>query len=204
MKKAQIQLVLSVVVFTVLLLGGLGFWFIGVYNGLVTADNDVDGAKAQVEVVLQRRLDLIPNLVNTVKGYADHEKQTLTAVLEARAAAQDTLDRIMSKKNVTKNDVETLVASEKALGGVLDRLFALVENYPDLKANSNFLALQDQLEGTENRIAVQRMRYNDSVRVYNTKIQAFPGNIASALLSFEERGYFDAADRANTPPEVNF
>ena len=164
----------------------------------------MEEAKAQIETVIQRRLDLIPNLVETVKGYAQHEREVLLKVTQARAKAQTLLEKISSKKSLTKEDLAALSASQSELTRTLKSLFALVENYPDLKASINFLALQDQLEGTENRIAVARQRYNYAVRIYNTKIKTFPGNIIAPMFGFEEKDYFEAKNEAEEPVKVRF
>ena len=171
---------------------------ISAYNDIVKARNLVDEAAGQVQSVLQRRLDLIPNLVETVKGYAKHEQTTLEAVVQARTSALEMLQKSSSPGPV----------SMKQLSSAQDKLskaiFALVEQYPDLKANANFLTLQDQLEGTENRIAVERIRYNDAVRAYNTKISVFPGSLVALLRKFREREYFEASSEAQDATKVQF
>ncbi len=202
MKRGQVALFVAITLIVIVAL--IGVWFIFVYNGLVKSDKAVDEAKGQIETVLQRRLDLIPNLVETVKGYAAYEKGALTAVTQARTNAQRVLKEISSKKSIGKEDFAALTASQSNLMGTLKSLFALVENYPDLKASQNFLALQDQLEGTENRIAVARERYNYAVRIYNTKITVFPGNIIAPVFGFEEKGYFEAKEKAEEPVKVRF
>lgn len=192
-------------IFLILLifLGLTGLFGVVTYNGIVKADNTVEGSWAQVESVLQRRLDLIPNLVKTVKGYAAHEKDIFVKVTQARTQASN----IMGKIKDTPPSKET-IASAAIAQGLLSRSFksllAVVENYPDLKASSNFLALQDQLEGTENRIAVARMRYNEAVRTFNSKIETFPGNFISGIFSFDEHTYFKASKDAFKVPEVSF
>ena len=166
--------------------------FKGVYNRLVSLDEGISAAWAQVENQLQRRLDLIPNLVNTVKGYAEHEKEVLTAVTNARSrvgSAQTIPDKINANNQLTS-----------ALG----RLLVVMENYPNLKADQNFLALQSQLEGTENRIAVERRRYNEATRTYNTTIRKFPDNILAKMFGFERKPFFEAAEEAKQVPEVKF
>jgi LemA protein len=173
------------------------------YNGIVKAQNRVDEAAGQVEAVLQRRLDLIPNLVETVKGYTVHEKTTLEAVVMARNSAVEMLRKSPATGTTTVGKVSMI-----QLAGAQDQLsraiLALVENYPDLKANANFLALQDQLEGTENRIAVERLRYNDDVRVYNTRISVFPGTLVAGIFKFTKREYFEASVEARNVPKVGF
>ncbi|THB74427.1 MAG: LemA family protein [Desulfobacteraceae bacterium] len=184
-------------------LGLTGLFAVVTYNSVVKSDNRVDGSWAQVETALQRRIDLIPNLVSTVKGYAAHEKDIFIAVTQARTQAQSVLDKIKE----TGPDPETMTSAAMAQGllrNSFKSLLAVVENYPDLKASTNFLALQDQLEGTENRITVARGRYNESVRIYNAKIQAFPGNVISSLFGFNEHAYFKASDDAFTVPKVDF
>lgn len=204
LKRAQLSLGLSVGIAGIIIIAVIVSMFIGVYNKLVVADNQVDGAKAQIETVLQRRLDLIPNLVSTVKGYAKHEEETLTKVIEARAKAQNALKSVSDKKGLTAKDTALLSGTQASLTGAVMGVFAIVERYPDLKASSNFMALQDQLEGTENRIAVTRMRYNDLVREFNTMIKKFPGAIVATMLSFNEKGYFQAEDKADVAPKVSF
>lgn len=174
------------------------------YNALVKERNNVDEAKAQIEVVCQRRLDLIPNLVEAVKGYAEHEKQTLIAVTEARNNAQKILEEIGTKEALQKEDMEKLSVSQADLMQSTRGLIALVEGYPELKASSNFLSLQDQLEGTENRIAVARQRYNSSIKSYSTKIMSFPYKITATFLGFKEMDYFESSDEAKKPVKVQF
>ncbi len=177
----------------------IGLMIGGQYNGLVTAEENVDGEWAKVETAYQRRFDLIPNLVETVKGYADFEKSTLTAVTEARAAAMGALRAAGQDGEVGKFE-----RANQNLGVAMGRFFGYTERYPDLKANQNFRDLQAQLEGTENRIAVARDRYNEVVRNYNTKIKRFPGNIAAAVFGFDERDYFESSAGAEQAPSVNF
>jgi LemA protein len=174
------------------------------YNGIVKAEKAVEEAKSQVEVVCQRRLDLIPNLVETVKGYARYEKETLLAITNARSNAQGILEKIGKKQSLGKEDLAALTASQSELTRTLKSLFALIENYPDLKASSNFLALQDQLEGTENRISITRQRYNSGVRYYNTKIATFPRTIVASMFDFKQKDYFEASKEAKEPAKVKF
>lgn len=162
------------------------------YNKLNTMDEKVDSSWAQVENVLKRRADLIPNLVNTVKGYAKHEKEVLTSITEAR-----------SKFNSANSPGEYADANTE-LNNALTKLYAVVENYPELKANENFLNLQDELAGTENRIATERGRYNESVKEYNTTIRRFPTNILARLFGFEKREYFKISPEDSKVPDVNF
>jgi LemA protein len=193
MKKILIALAL------VLVFGGLvsTCGYINLQNNIITLDESVSAQWGQVENVYQRRADLIPNLVNTVKGYADFEQETLTQVIEARAKATSTT---ISADNLSPEGIQRFQQAQDGLGSALSRLMVVAERYPDLKANQNFLELQAQLEGTENRIAVERKRYNDTVRAYNTKVRTFPGS----LLGFETKGYFEAAEGADKVPEVKF
>ncbi|HEC69574.1 MAG: LemA family protein [Candidatus Omnitrophota bacterium] len=200
--KAQVGLFL--IIGLIVILGVFGIGLILTYNSLVKSEKAVEEAKAQIETVIQRRLDLIPNLVETVKGYAQHEREVLLKVTQARAKAQTLLGKISSKKSLSKEDFIALSASQSELTKTLKSLFALVENYPDLKASTNFLSLQDQLEGTENRIAVARQRYNYAVRIYNTKIKTFPGNIIAPMFGFGEKDYFKAKEEATEPVRVKF
>jgi len=182
----------------------IGILLITTYNGIVKSEKAVEEAKAQIETVLQRRLDLIPNLVETVKGYAQDEREVLIAVTKARGDAQDILQKIEKKKSLSKEDMQGLATSQSTLTKTLKTLFALVENYPDLKASTNFLALQDQLEGTENRISVARQRYNYEVRIFNSKISTFPGVIIAPMFGFTEKASFEAKEEAGEPVKVKF
>jgi len=172
------------------------------YNGLVEKQENVNQSWAQVENQYQRRSELIPNLVNTVKGAADFEQETLTQVTEARSKAtsiQVTAEDL--------NDPQKLAQFQQAqsqLSGALSRLLATVERYPELKANQNFLDLQSQLEGTENRIATERMRFNQAVQTYNTSIRTFPRNLFAGIFGFDDKAYFEADEGAQEAPEVNF
>lgn len=164
----------------------------GTYNSLVNLDEAVNTAWAQVENQLQRRFDLIPNLVETVKGYASHEKEVLTGVTEARAkvgGAQTVNDKIEANNQLTS---------------ALSRLLLVVENYPNLKADQSFIRLQDELAGTENRIAVERRRFNESVRVYNVKVRSFPSNIIAGIFGFNRKETFEAPEEAKQAPKVKF
>jgi LemA protein len=201
MKKCcRIWLIIVVVIIAVLCVSS-----VSMYNGLVKADKGTAEAKAQVETVCQRRLDLIPNLVETVKGYAGHEQATLVAVTAARSRAQGVLDEVKGQELLSKEQMLKLAASESKLATVMKRLFALAENYPDLRASTNFLTLQDQLEGTENRISVARQRYNSAIRFYNTNVAMFPKNIVASVFGFEENdNYFEAAEGAKEVVEVRF
>ena len=176
-------------------------WFKSGYNAMVEKQETVQAQWAQVENVYQRRADLIPNLVATVKGYAEHEQGTLTAVIEARAKATGvTID----PTNITPEQLEQFQAAQDQLSGALSRLLVSIERYPDLKANENFMALQSQLEGTENRIAVERQKFNDTAKDYNQYIRKFPRNIIASLFDFEKVGYFKAQSGAETAPKVEF
>lgn len=183
----------------VIALGAMLVW--GAYNGLVRMDERVKQAWAQVENVYQRRLDLIPNLVETVKGYAAHEKSTFTEVTEARAkAAGATSADALSDPAKFQQFQE----SQAALSSALGRLLVVVEKYPDLKANENFLSLQAQLEGTENRIAVERGRFNEAAQIFNTGLRQFPTNWIGGLFGFKLKEYFKSDPNANIAPKVAF
>ena len=176
-------------------------WVANVYNAFVAAEEEVESAWAQVENQYQRRSDLVPNLVATVKGYAAHEQETLEGVVEARAkATQITID----PTNATPEQLAAFQAAQGELSQALGRLLAVAENYPDLKANENFRDLQSQLEGTENRIAVARQLFNESARKFNTAIRRFPNNIIAGICGFEKKPYFEAEEGANKAPKVEF
>jgi LemA protein len=180
---------------------GLFGWFKSNYNNMVKMDEGVQAAWSQVENVYQRRADLIPNLVATVKGYASHEQQTLEGVVSARSkATQITLDA----ENLTPDKLAEYQKAQGELGAALGKLLAITENYHELKANENFLSLQAQLEGTENRIAVERKKFNEAARGYNTEIRQFPKNIVANLFGFEKKPYFEAAEGAQQAPVVAF
>ncbi len=176
-------------------------WAIMGYNGMVKADEAVSTAWSNVENQYQRRADLIPNLVNTVKGYAAHEKETLDAVVSARTrATQVTVDA----DDLTPEKLQEYQNAQGEVGAALGRLLAITESYPDLKANQNFLELQAQLEGTENRISVERRNFNEVAKSYNTSIRTFPRNILAGMFGFEKRPYFEAQEGADKAPEVKF
>ena len=176
-------------------------WVVNSYNRIVTVQEAVSTEWANVESQYQRRADLIPNLVSTVKGYAAHENETLEAVVEARAkATQATLDI----NNFSREDFEKYQAAQGELNSALGRLMMITENYPDLKANQNFRNLQEQLEGTENRIQITRQSYNNTARAYNTMIRRFPNNILSNMFGFEIVTYFKADVEAIKAPQVSF
>ena len=176
-------------------------FFIGSYNKMINYDETVITAWANVENVYQRRADLIPNLVNTVKGYASHEKETLTGVVEARSKATGVN---IDASNLTAESMQQFQQAQKGLSSALSKLMVVVERYPDLKANQNFLELQSQLEGTENRIAVERRKFNESVKGYNTYIRSFPRNMVSGVYGFERKVQFTADEGAAKAPEVKF
>ncbi len=180
---------------------GIFFWFQGNYNNMVKMDEGVQAAWSQVENVYQRRADLIPNLVATVKGYASHEQQTLEGVISARSKATQIT---VNPEDLTSEQLAKYQKAQGELGSALGKLLAITENYPDLKANTNFLELQAQLEGTENRIAVERKKFNDAARVYNTTIRQFPKNIVAAMFGFEKKPYFEAQEGAEQAPKVEF
>ena len=188
-------------IITIVVIVLVALWGISSYNRLVGMDENVSNKWANVETQYQRRSDLIPNLVNTVKGYAKHESQTLEAVMAARSQATQVK---IDPSNCTP---QQLAAYQKAQGDVttaLGKLLAITENYPDLKANQNFLELQSQLEGTENRINVARKDFNDSAKEYNTSLRRFPRNIIASMLGFEKRNYFEAEAGAEKAPKVEF
>jgi LemA protein len=179
----------------------IGVWLAAGYNKLVTADEEVDTAWSQVENVYQRRADLIPNLVNTVKGYATHESETLEGVVNARAKATQVT---VNAENLTPEQLQNFNQAQGELSNALGRLLAVTEAYPDLKANQNFRDLQAQLEGTENRIATERMRFNEAAKGYNTMIRKFPRNIIASIFGFEKKAYFEAQEGADKAPAVQF
>lgn len=196
MKRSTVVIIVILVVVLAIFL-----WVKNGYNSMVNEQEGVQTAWSQVENVYQRRADLIPNLVNTVKGYAAHESQTLENVVNARAKA--------TQLTVNSDELtpEKLAAYQKAqgeLGAALGKLLAIQENYPDLKANENFLALQSQLEGTENRIATERMKFNEAAKRYNVLIRVFPKNIIASLFGFDKMPYFEANEGAESAPAVEF
>lgn len=179
-------------VIVLVLIGSLYFFVAGNYNTFVSLDETVKGSWAQVENQLQRRYDLIPNLVETVKGYAKQEKEVLTEVTNARA------------KVGGASSVPEKISANNELSGALSRLLVVVERYPDLKSNQNFMRLQDELAGTENRIAVERKRYNDAVRTYNVAIRSFPANLLAGMFNFQSAAFFEAPQTAKAAPQVKF
>ena len=195
MKKSTIWIIIIAIIALLVM------WFVRINNRMVEAQEQAVQAWAQVENVYQRRADLIPNLVNTVKGAADFEKGTLEAVIEARSRATSiTVD----PANLTEESMAAFQSAQDDLGKSLGRLMAVVESYPELKANQNFLELQAQLEGTENRIAVERRTFNQVVQAYNVLIRKFPNSIVAGMRNFESKAYFEAAEGAETPPVVEF
>ena len=193
MKKSTIGLVVA--------LAAVAMWAISAYNGMVKLDEAVSTSWSNVENQYQRRADLIPNLVNTVKGYASHEKETFEAVVAARTkATQMTVDA----DNLTPEKLQEFQRAQGEVGAALSRLLAITEAYPELKANQNFLELQAQLEGTENRISVERKNFNETARTFNTSIRTFPRSLLAGIFGFEKRPYFEAEEGANKAPEVQF
>jgi len=198
MKLSKGWIILIVVVLGILLLFS---WVQGSYNKLVTKDQVVQQQWAQVENVYQRRSDLIPNLVNTVKGVANFEQKTLTAVIEARAKATSVQ---VNPKNLDEASLQKFQASQDNLSSSLARLMVVVEQYPQLKATQNFMELQAQLEGTENRITVERMKFNEVVQDYNIQVKRFPSNIFAGMFGFKEKAFFKAVQGAEKAPQVQF
>lgn len=179
----------------------LVLWTISKYNGITAKDQEVKRTWGDVESDYQRRSDLIPNLVSTVKGYADFEQKTLTDVIQARASATQVK---IDPTNLTPEKLQEFQQAQSGISSALGRLLVVSENYPNLKANQNFLDLQAQLEGTENRISVSRKRFNEAVQGFNTAIVGFPGNLVAKLGGFVEKGFFKAAEGAEKAPEVKF
>lgn len=184
-----------------IVIGLVVLWGVSKYNGIVGKDQTAKKAWGDVESDYQRRMDLIPNLVNTVKGYANFEKETLTQVIQARASATQMK---VDASNLTPEALEKFQQAQGGLSQALGRLMVVAEQYPDLKANQNFLDLQAQLEGTENRINVSRKRFNEAVQDFNTAITTFPGNLVAMIGGFKEKGFFKAAEGADKAPEVKF
>lgn len=196
MKKKFIPIIIVAAVVVILVA-----WAISAYNGLVIKDENCSKQWSKVESQYQRRMDLIPNLVNTVKGYASHEEATLLKVIEARnQASQIKVDA----ENMTQEQLNNFQQSQENLSSAIRGLNIVVEQYPDLKANQNFLELQSQLEGTENRIAVERQRYSDVVNEYNTSVRRFPNSIFASIFGFDKKPYFEAQTGAENAPKVEF
>ncbi len=179
----------------------VAIFFYATYNGFIGKEEGVNAAWSNVETQYQRRSDLIPNLVNTVKGYAAHESQTLASVTEARARATSIN---LSAGELTPERLAQFQQAQADVRSALGRLIAVAESYPDLKANQNFIELQSQLEGTENRIAVARKDFNDAARKYNVAVRRFPSNLVAALFGFDQKPYFEAAEGTETAPQVEF
>ena len=200
-KNSALIIVIAVVACIGLIAVLLGLWAISGYNGLVTAEEKVSAQWANVESQYQRRADLIPNLVATVKGYAEHEQETLEGVVSARTRATQTT---VNADQLTPEALQQYQAAQGELTQALGRLLVTVEKYPDLKANQNFLELQAQLEGTENRISVERQRFNTEAKAYNTAIRRFPKNLLASMFGFEQKPYFEALPEAAQAPKVEF
>ena len=186
-------------IITLVVLALLALWGVKAYNGLVKNQESVSSAWSQVENNYKRRSDLIPNLVATVKGYAEHESSTLEAVVQARANATS-----INGGNLSEEEVAAYQKAQGEVSSALGRLLMVVENYPELKANENFLDLQAQLEGTENRIAEARRQFNETAKAYNVKVRTFPSNIVASIFGFDAKGYFEADEAAKTAPKVEF
>ena len=193
MKKSTIIVIVVIVL--------IAIWGITSYNGMVKMDESVSTAWSNVENQYQRRSDLIPNLVNTVKGYASHEKETFQAVVDARSKATQMQ---ISADDLTPEKMQAYQKAQGEVGSALSRLLAITEAYPDLKANQSFLELQAQLEGTENRINVARTNFNNAAKNFNTAIRRFPKNILAGIFGFEKRAYFEAAEGSEQAPKVEF
>ena len=201
MKNKKLIVVLGIFAFLIIISVILVSWAIRVNNTLVELEENVSRQWAQVEGSYQRRSDLIPNLVNTVKGYADFEQETLTQVIEARSKATSvTID----PSNLSPESLATFDQAQQGMSSALSRLLVTIERYPDLKANQNFLELQAQLEGTENRIAFERKKFNDEVKVFNATIRKIPTNIIANRIGMEAKGYFEAVAGSETAPVVTF
>ena len=194
--KKRLGLVITLAIVAVVLI-----WGVSGYNGLVSMDEGVQNKWADVETQYQRRADLIPNLVNTVKGYAAHEKETLEGVVKARSEATSVK---IDAENMTAEQMAQYQKAQNGVSSALSKLLLVVEKYPDLKANQNFLELQSQLEGTENRITVARRDFNGAAKEYNTAIRKFPKNILAGMFGFEKKAYFEAQEGAEKTPEVQF
>lgn len=190
MKHKGLLVFVALVVVLILLLGGA----VSSYNGLIAKNEDVKKARQDIDIQLQRRNELIPNLVATVKGYAAHEESVFTAIADARAALN----------NPGNMSIESVQAADAAMQSALSRLLVVVESYPDLKASQNFVGLQDQLEGTENRIAVARGNYNEAVNRYNMAIRRFPGNLLAGMMELTPASYYEAPAQSQTAPTVDF
>ena len=198
--KSRRGLTITIIVVAVVLL--LVFWGVGQYNSIVVLDEQVNTSWSQVENQYQRRADLIPNLVETVKGYASHERETLEGVINARAKASQPI--VQAGDGMTQEQLNQFQQAQGDLTSALNRLMVVVERYPELKADENFRQLQAQLEGTENRITTARMNFNNEAQQYNTKVRRFPTNIFAGLFGFHQRPYFQAEAGAEQAPQVKF
>ena len=198
--KSRRGLTITIIVVAVVLL--LVFWGVGQYNSIVVLDEQVNTSWSQVENQYQRRADLIPNLVETVKGYASHERETLEGVINARAKASQPI--VQAGDGMTQEQLNQFLQAQGDLTSALNRLMVVVERYPELKADENFRQLQAQLEGTENRITTARMDFNNEAQQYNTKVRRFPTNIFAGLFGFHQRPYFQAEAGAEQAPQVKF
>ncbi|MDD3405596.1 MAG: LemA family protein [Sphingobacteriia bacterium] len=196
MKKGMVMTISIIAIIAIMIV-----WVINVYNNMVTAEETVTTEWANVESQYQRRSDLIPNLVSTVKGYATHEQSTLDAVVSARAKATQ---MEVSADDLTEDKIQSFQKAQGEVSTALGRLLMVAENYPDLKANQNFMALQEQLEGTENRIQVARQTFNATAKSYNTMIRRFPKNVLAGMFGFEKKAYFEAEEGAEKAPAVQF
>jgi LemA protein len=198
-----VKILLGVVAVFILLIVLVYSSFKNTYNEMVALDENINGAWSQVQNVYQRRADLIPNLVNTVKGYADFERETLQAVIEARASA--TRPQINAGEVLQNPQLfQQFEQAQSSLGSALSRLLVTIERYPDLKANQNFIRLQDELANTENRISVERRRFNQAVQTYNQRVRTFPTNIIAGMFGFQQKPYFEATPEAQSAPQVDF
>lgn len=198
--KSRRGLTITIIVVAVVLL--LVFWGVGQYNSMVVLDEQVNTSWSQVENQYQRRADLIPNLVETVKGYASHERETLEGVINARAKASQPI--VQAGDGMTQEQLNQFQQAQGDLTSALNRLMVVVERYPELKADENFRQLQAQLEGTENRITTARMDFNNQAQLYNTKIRRFPTNVCAGIFGFRQRPYFQAEAGAEQAPQVKF
>jgi LemA protein len=196
------KIALGIVVVLVIMVIGIGAKIAGWYNGFVRLDEGVKQSWSQVQNVYQRRLDLIPNLVNTVKGYASHERETLQAVTEARSKVGGVMQ--LNAKDLTPENMAKFQQAQAGLSGALQRLMVVVEQYPNLKADQSFIRLQDELAGTENRIAVERMRFTEMVQNYNQTIRRFPQALIAGMFGFTAKAYFNADEAAQSAPKVQF
>ncbi len=202
--KMKRKTVFFAAIFIVVISGVIGLFVILNYNGFIEGEKRVEESKAQIAAVCQRRLDLLPNLIETVKGYAKHENETLTAVIQARQNAKAVLNGLSKNGSFSKDEMVALQASQQEVTSAFRGIFALIENYPNLKASSNFMVLQDQFEGTENRIAIARQRYNSDVKNYNTKVKKFPGVVIAPIFGVGEKDFFEAKQKAYEPVTARF